>query len=40
MSEMKNTLDGNDGRSGILEQKINQLEKKKKMTAPASCGTT
>lgn len=30
MTEMKNTLDGNNGRSGILEQKINELQKKKK----------
>lgn len=29
MTEMKNTLDGNNGRSGILEQKINELQKKK-----------
>lgn len=30
MTEMKNTLDGNNGRTGILEQKINELQKKKK----------
>ena len=44
MSEMKNTLDGINGRSGISEQKVNQFHKKKMKKkinrALMNCGTT